>query len=125
MPPTVSAGGGDGVAHAAVIQPASVAAVQLGELPRCVQLPDLGKHGAIFAAGLGGFLEVQVASDEVDPAWSGPVGKEEREIDQQLSQDPAGQGLQVCRTHLHPPHEGSKILVEIAGRRKAPPEERE
>lgn len=75
----MGARGGDWVAHAAVVQPASVAAVQLGEPPGRVQLPDLSESGSVLAARLGGLLEVQVAPDEVDPAWLGGEGDRKRE----------------------------------------------
>lgn len=68
--PAVGTGNVDRKAHTAVIKPASVTAVQLGEFPRSVQLPDFGDGSPVVAAGLSGFLEIHVAPDEIDPAWA-------------------------------------------------------
>lgn len=75
-PPAARAGGGDGEPDAAILQPASIAAIQLGELPRGIELPHFGHGSPVVAARLCRLLEVQVAPDEVDVAWGwGERGK--------------------------------------------------
>lgn len=68
---TVAAGFGNGITHAAVGQPASIAAIKVGEFPCCIQLSNLGNCRSITAASLRCFLEVHVAPNEVDPTWAG------------------------------------------------------
>lgn len=54
---TVGAGRGNGVAHTAIRQPASIAAVQVPELPGRVELAHLGNLSLVVLAGLLGLLQ--------------------------------------------------------------------